>query len=88
MFIACASPRTELRTPWTDRAGRPPAGQSFQWLPSAGWTRSWKPSAILPAHLACSLTWDQGTETAAHRSPTVATDIPVRFCDPAGPWQP
>lgn len=43
---------------------------------------------ILPAHLVCSLTRGQGTEMAAHRSPTLATDIPVRFCDPADPWQP
>jgi len=41
----------------------------------------------LPAHLRGSLTWDQGSEMAAHKSFSVATDMDVYFCDPASPWQ-
>jgi len=41
----------------------------------------------LPASLRRSLTWDQGSEMGKHRAFTLATDMPVYFCDPASPWQ-
>jgi transposase, IS30 family len=41
----------------------------------------------LPEFFVRSLTWDQGTEMAAHHRFSVATGIPVFFCDPRSPWQ-
>jgi IS30 family transposase len=41
----------------------------------------------LPSELRRSLTWDRGSEMAAHKKFTVATDVTVYFCDPRSPWQ-
>ena len=41
----------------------------------------------LPKTMIDTLTWDRGTEMAAHKSFTVATDVAVYFCDPKSPWQ-
>jgi IS30 family transposase len=46
-----------------------------------------KQSKKLPTELYKSLTWDRGSELADHKRFTVATDIPVFFCDPRSPWQ-
>jgi len=43
--------------------------------------------ATLPAHLARSLTWDQGVEMGRHTEFATASGMPVYFCDPASPWQ-
>lgn len=41
----------------------------------------------LPGHMKKSLTYDRGTEMAAHQRFTEITGIPVFFADPYSPWQ-
>jgi IS30 family transposase len=41
----------------------------------------------LPKTVMDTLTWDRGTEMAAHKKFAIATDVAVYFCDPKSPWQ-
>jgi IS30 family transposase len=41
----------------------------------------------IPELLRRSLTWDQGSEMGCHGDLSLATGVPVFFCDPASPWQ-
>jgi IS30 family transposase len=41
----------------------------------------------LPTHLFRSIIWDQSKEMGCHVGFTVATGIPMYFCDPHRPWQ-
>jgi len=43
--------------------------------------------ADLPPVLLRSITWDQGTEMARHRTITRSLGAPVYFCDSHSPWQ-
>ncbi|AUA10017.1 Integrase core domain protein [Streptomyces malaysiensis subsp. malaysiensis] len=44
-------------------------------------------ASTLPAQLRRSLTWDQGSEMHLHKDFSLATNMPVYFCDPGSPWQ-
>jgi transposase, IS30 family len=41
----------------------------------------------LPANLWKTLTWDQGSEMAAHARISIDAGVDIYFCDPHSPWQ-
>jgi IS30 family transposase len=41
----------------------------------------------VPEELMKTITWDQGKEMVSHIDFTVATGVPIYFCDPHSPWQ-
>jgi transposase, IS30 family len=43
--------------------------------------------ANLPAVLRSTLTWDRGSEMAAHAEIAIQAGIDIYFCDPHSPWQ-
>ena len=46
-----------------------------------------KAITTFPKELVCSVMWDQEKELTNHVAFTVASGLPVYFCDPHSPWQ-
>ncbi len=45
------------------------------------------PVATLPREFMRSVTWNQSSEMVRHLNFTIATGVPIYFCDPHSPWQ-
>ena len=72
---------------WSARRGSaPPAPQGGPFGQAVD-TAMRKAVTTLPTELCRSITWDQGKETSCHADFTLATDIPIYFCDPRSPWE-